>query len=317
MQKGSKKVVVVGAGSVGTAYIYALLPSGVAEEIVLVDLDAKRAEGEVMDLSHGLPFIPPVSIKHGDYSDCTGADLIVVTAGAKQAPGQSRLELIKKNASIVKTICKEISKYDCPGVLVMVTNPVDPLTYVALKELGWPRERVIGSGTVLDSARFKYLLSSHCKVDARNVHAYILGEHGDSEVPAWSMTHIAGVQLEEYCRICKMCDYKKHHREIADEVRNSAYHIIDYKGSTFYGIGLSLVRISQTILRDEHSILTVSSLLEGEYGIDDVCLSIPCVVDSGGISKVIDVELTKEESEGLNASAQEIRKVLDHIKADV
>lgn len=314
MDPGSRKVVVVGAGAVGTAYIYALLPGGLAKQIVLVDIDEKRAEGEVMDLSHGLPFIPPVSIVTGDYSECAGADLIVVTAGAKQAPGQSRTELIQKNAQIVRSVCSEIKKTDCSGVLVMVTNPVDALTYVAQQTLEWPRERVIGSGTVLDSARFKYLLSRHCKIDARNVHAYILGEHGDSEVPAWSMTHIAGVPLREYCRICQVCDYEQHHLEIAEKVRNSAYHIIDYKGSTYYGIGLSLVRISNAILRDEHSILTVSSLMHGEYGIEDLCLSVPCIVGAGGIHKVIDAELSDDELGKLRASADAIREVVDQIR---
>jgi L-lactate dehydrogenase len=308
-----KKVVVIGAGSVGTTYIYALLPSGVAGEIALIDIDEHRVEGEVLDLSHGLPFIPPVTIKKGEYSDCADADIIVVTAGAKQKPGQNRLDLIQKNAQIVRTICKQIAEYDSSAILVMVTNPVDALTYVALKELKWPYQRVIGSGTVLDSARFKYLLSRHCKIDARNVHAYIIGEHGDSEVAAWTMSHIAGVSLSDYCRICKVCDYNEHHLKIAEEVRSSAYHIIDYKGSTYYGIGLSLVRITEAILRNEHSILTVSSLLQGQYGIKDVCLSIPCVVGDRGVEMTIDVELAVEELKALRTSAQIIRKVLDQI----
>jgi len=309
-----KKVVVIGAGAVGTAYIYALLPHGVAGEIALIDIDQNRVEGEVLDLSHSLPFIPPVAIKKGDYSDCSDADVIVVTAGAKQQPGQSRLDLTHKNAQIVRSICREISKQDSSGVLVMVTNPVDALTYVALKELKWPHQRVIGSGTVLDSARLKYLLSRHCKIDARNVHAYILGEHGDSEVAAWSMSHIAGVSLREYCGVCRGCDYNEHHRRIAEEVRSSAYHIIDYKGSTYYGIGLSLVRITEAILRNESSVLTVSSFLDGQYGIKDVCLSVPCVVADNGVNRTIDAELAPEELGALRASAQTIREVLDKIK---
>ncbi len=309
-----KKVVVIGAGAVGTAYIYALLPTGVAGEIALIDIDQNRVEGEVLDLSHGLPFIPPVVIKKGDYSDCADADVIVVTAGAKQQPGQSRLDLTQKNAQIIRSICHQISKQDCSAVLVMVTNPVDALTYVALKELKWPHQRVIGSGTVLDSARLKYLLSQHCGIDARNVHAYILGEHGDSEVAAWSMSHIAGVPLREYCMICGACDYSEHHRRMAEEVRNSAYHIIDYKGSTYYGIGLSLVRITEAILRNEHSILTVSSFLDGQYGIKDVCISVPCVLGDEGVKRTVDAELTSEELQALQTSAQTIRKVLDEIK---
>jgi len=309
-----KKVVVIGAGSVGTAYIYALLPKGMAGEIALIDIDEHRVEGEVLDLSHGLPFIPPVTIKKGDYSDCADADIIVVTAGAKQQSGQSRLDLMQKNAQIIRAICRQIAEQDSSAVLVMVTNPVDALTYVALKELKWNHQRVIGSGTVLDSARLKYLLSRHCGIDARNVHAYILGEHGDSEFAAWSMSHIAGVSLREYCKICKACDYNDHHRRMAEEVRNSAYHIIDYKGSTYYGIGLSLVRITETILRNEHSMLTVSSFLDGQYGIKDVCLSVPCVVGDRGVEMIIDTELADDELKALRASAQTIKKVLDQIR---
>jgi L-lactate dehydrogenase len=306
-----RKVVVVGAGSVGTTYIYALLQTGLAGEIALIDVDAKRVEGEIMDLSHGLPFIPPVSVKAGDYADCRDASLIVITAGAKQAPGQSRTELIQKNADIVKAICSRIREQQSDAVMLMVTNPVDTLTHLALQYLGWPRERVIGSGTVLDSARFKFLLSRHCRIDARNVHAYILGEHGDSEVAAWSMTHIAGTPIKEYCRICKVCDYERHHKEIARQVRDSAYHIIDYKGSTYYGIGLSLLRITGAILRDENSVLTVSALLRGEYGIEeDVCLSLPCIVGEKGIVRIVDAPLAPAEQQTLRESAHTIAQVL-------
>jgi L-lactate dehydrogenase len=313
MESGQKKVVVVGAGAVGTAYIYALLPTGVAGQIALIDKDTNRVEGEVMDLSHGLPFIPPTNIEQGGYTDCADADLIVVTAGAKQAPGQSRTELIRQNAEIVRSICKSIAEQDSSAVLVMVTNPVDALTYVALDELGWRRERIIGSGTVLDSSRFKYMLSRHCKVDTRNVHAYILGEHGDSEVAAWSMAHMAGVPIKEYCRICRECDYSENHRQIAEKVRSSAYHIIDYKGATYYGIGLSLVRITQAVLRDENSILTVSTLLKGEYGIDNICLSVPCVVGADGVKRIITARLSDHEQKALHASAGAIKEVVDKI----
>lgn len=310
MARRERKVVVIGAGSVGATYIYALLQTGMAEEIALIDLDRGRVEGEIMDLSHGLQFIPPVNIKAGTYEDCADASMIVVTAGAKQQPGQSRADLIRKNARLVGSICTEIGRHASEAVVVMVTNPVDTLTHVALERLGWPRQRVIGSGTVLDSARFKYMLSRHCGIDARNVHAYIIGEHGDSEVAAWSLSHIAGVSIEEYCRICKVCDYKQHHKHIAEQVRDSAYHIIDYKGSTYYGIGLSLVRISGAILRNENSVLTVSTLLQGEYGIRDICLSVPCIVGENGVVRIIDAELAPDEQEGLNRSAQAIAKTL-------
>ena len=313
VEKKERKVVVIGAGLVGSTYIYALMHTGLAGEIALIDLDRKRVKGEVMDLEQGMAFIQPVEIYAGDYSDCADASLIVVTAGAKQVPGQSRLELIQRNADIVKSICGQIKKLNSQAVLVMVANPVDALTQVALKQLGWPRERVIGSGTVLDTARFRSMLSQHCGVDTRNVHAYILGEHGDSEVAAWSLTHVAGVPINDYCAICQRCDPEKGHQEVTRRVTDSAYHIIDYKGSTYYAIGLSLTRISGAILRNEHSILTVSLLLQGEYGINDICLSVPCVVGKTGVERVITALLSQDEQAALENSAQTIREALDNI----
>jgi len=313
MEAKRRKVVIVGAGSVGTAYIYALLQTGLAAEIALIDIDEKVVAGEVMDLSHGLPFIPPVSIHAGDYSDCSDAHLIVITAGAKQKPGQSRTELVKDNASIIESVCGQIKGQPTDAVLIMVTNPVDILARVALDCLGWPRERVLGSGTVLDTARLKYMLSRHCQVDARNVHAYVLGEHGDSEVVVWSMAHIAGVPIGHYCRICQGCDARQQHKRIAEQVRDSAYHIIDYKGSTYYGIGMSLVRISGAILRDERSVLTVSIKLEGEYDIDGLCLSVPCVVGENGVEQIVDTRLPDEEDKALRASANVLQNLFKHI----
>jgi L-lactate dehydrogenase len=315
MDQRYRKVVVVGAGAVGTTYIYALLQTGLASEIALIDIDKKRVEGEIMDLSHGLPFVPPVSVKAGEYADCADANLIVITAGAKQAPGQSRTELIRKNADIVASICDRLKQQEASAVVVMVTNPVDTLTQLAADQLGMPRGRVIGSGTVLDSARFKYILSRHCNIDARNVHAYVLGEHGDTEVAAWSMTHIAGIPIKQYCEICNVCDYRKHHEQIADQVRNSAYHIIDYKGSTYYGIGLSLIRISAAILRNERSVLTVSTRLQGEYGIEDLCLSVPCIISQNGVDRIVAAELSPDEQQGLEKSAEALRKVLEDLRA--
>lgn len=313
MPKEPRKVVVIGAGAVGATYVYSLTQTGLVGEIVLLDIDQRRVEGEVMDLSHGLPFIPPVKIRGGDYSDCADASLIVVTAGAKQVAGQSRLELVQRNSAIVGSICDQIKQYQSEAVLVMVTNPVDVLTYVAIKRLTWPRQRIIGSGTVLDSARFRYMLSQHCGIDAHNVHAYILGEHGDSEVAAWSMTHIAGIRIRDYCTVCQRCDHKKKYKEITNRVRDSAYHIIDYKGSTYYAIGLSLVRISQAILRNENSVLTVSSLLQREYGLKDVCLSVPCVIGKAGVERIITATLAPDERTALRTSARAVCKVLRSI----
>jgi L-lactate dehydrogenase len=308
-----RKVVVAGAGSVGTTYIYALLHTGLASEIALIDIDEKRVEGEVMDLSHGLPFIPPVAIKHGRYADCTDAHLIVITAGTKQKSGQSRMELTQENAKIVGSICDQIREQDSDAVLVMVTNPVDTLTQLAMTRLGWPRNRVIGSGTVLDTARLKYMLSLHCGIDAHNVHAYVIGEHGDSEVTPWSLAHIAGVPIRSYCEMCRKCDSTSRHAEIAEEVRDSAYHIIDYKGATFYGIGLSLVRISGAVLRNERSVLTVSTMLAGEYNIADVCLSVPCIVGETGVETIIEGDLTSDEHAALKNSADKLRDVYSSV----
>jgi L-lactate dehydrogenase len=314
MDVRQRKVTVVGAGAVGTTYIYALMQTAMASEIALIDIDEQRVRGEVMDLGHSLPFLAPVNVKAGSYEDCADSQLIVVTAGAKQQSGQSRTELIKKNAEIIKNICQQISKYDTDAVLVMVTNPVDTLTQLAVEYLGWPRGRVIGSGTVLDTARLKYMLSGNCDIDARNIHAYVIGEHGDSEVTPWSLAHIAGVEIKEYCKQCRRCDHQKNLGDIARRVRDSAYHIIDYKGATFYGIGLSLVRITGAILRDEKSVLTISTMLDGEYGLEDICLSVPCVTGRGGAESIIDAELHKGERTAFEKSAAKLRDVLASVR---
>jgi len=280
----SRKVVVVGAGAVGATYCYALAQSGLADEIVLTDKNEDLMKGQVLDLGHGQTFFPTVAIRSGTIEDCSDAQVVVITAGAAQKPGETRLELIKKNAAITGSIAEEIAKSGCKGVMIIVSNPVDVLTYVALKRSGWDKGRVIGSGTVLDSSRFRHLLSKHCGVDVHNVHAYILGEHGDSEFAAWSMTNIAGINIDDYCPICNQCDDWKHLKQmIEQQVRDSAYHIINYKGSTQFAVGLALVRITAAILRSESSILSVSTLVESDFGLKDVCLSVPCMVSEGGI----------------------------------
>jgi L-lactate dehydrogenase len=299
-----RKVVVVGAGSVGATYCYALAQSGLANEIVLYDRNEDLMRGQVLDLVHGQPFFPTVIIRTGSPEDYADAKIVVIAAGSAQKPGETRLQLLKKNAEITGAIAEEVARYNCPGVIVVVSNPVDVLTYVAIKRSGWDRSRVIGSGTVLDSSRFRHLLGTHCGIDVHNVHAYILGEHGDSEFAAWSMTHVAGMNIEEFCPFCKGCgDWKTHREEIEKQVRESAYHIINYKGSTHYAIGLAMVRITGAILRNQHSVLTVSTLLNGEFGIDDVCLSVPCVVSDSGIIRLLENRLTPREQELLIRSA--------------
>ena len=309
-----RKVAVVGAGNVGAAFCYALAQSGAADEIVLVDANEALAKGQALDLAHGQPFFPAVSIRAGTAADYADAGVIVITAGAAQKPGETRLQLLQKNAVIMSSIVGEIIAQNAEAVLLVVSNPVDVLTRVALKRSGWPRGRVFGSGTVLDSARFRYLLSEHCGVDVHNVHAYMLGEHGDSEFAAWSMTHVAGMPMEQYCPVCRGCsDWNAEKRRVEQAVRDSAYHIIGYKGSTCFGVGMALVRIVTAILRGENSVLTVSTLLEGEFGLADVCLSVPCVVGREGVSRIVESGLTGEEQAALRASAGVLRSALEQI----
>jgi len=315
MSEQKRKVVVVGAGSVGATYCYALAQSGLADEIALIDRNNDLAQGQVLDLVHGQPFFPSVSIHVGSSEDYTDAQLVVVTAGAAQKPGETRLQLLKKNAHIVGGIAEDISKHKCKGVMLIVSNPVDVLTYVAWKRSGWDRSRVIGSGTVLDSARFRYLISEHCDIDIHNVHAYFLGEHGDSEFAAWSMTNIAGLSFDEYCPICANCsDCQEQRLSIEQQVRNSAYQIINFKGSTHYAVGMALVKITGAILRKQNSVMTVSVLLNGEFGIHDVCLSVQSIVSQSGIVRIIESPLPAGELASLIRSADILREAIDSLE---
>ncbi|HEX2968855.1 MAG TPA: L-lactate dehydrogenase [Bacteroidales bacterium] len=309
-----RKVVVVGAGSVGATYCYALAQSGLANEIVLYDRNEDLMKGQVLDLVHGQPFFPTVIIRSGTPEDYNDANIIVISAGSAQKPGETRLQLLKKNAEITGGIAEEVAKHNQNGVILVVSNPVDVLTYVALKRSGWDRRRVIGSGTVLDSSRFRHLLGTHCGVDVHNVHAYILGEHGDSEFAAWSMTHVAGMKIEDYCPFCNGCkDWAVQREEIEKQVRESAYHIINYKGATHYAIGLALTKITGALLRNQHSVLTVSTMLEGEFGINDVCISVPCIVTDRGIHSIIQPPLNEREIELLNRSANILKEAVKSI----
>jgi L-lactate dehydrogenase len=310
----SRKVVVVGAGAVGSTFAYALAQKGLAEEIDLIDASHDFAEGQALDLAHGMPYYPSVQIRVGQKQDYADAQVIVVTAGAKQGPGETRLALLQKNAAIIESIVDDIVSQKSQAVIVVASNPVDILTYVALKRSGWTKGRVIGSGTVLDSSRFRYLLSQHCGVDVGNVHAYFLGEHGDSEFPAWSMTHIAGVSIDDYCPMCNKCNNWQRERErIVKTVKESAYHIINYKGATYFAIGMALVRIVGTILQDQRSVLPVSTLLEGEYNLRDVCLGVPSVVGQGGAREIVEAPLLPGEEESLQKSASILQAALKEL----
>lgn len=307
------KVAVIGAGDVGATLAYTLQLSGLATQIVLVDIDKERARGHALDMSHGLFFVPPVRVEAGDYADCQGAQVIVLAAGSRQKPGETRLQLVERNAAICRSIVDEIAPYAREAVLVVVTNPVDVMTQVALKRSGLPQGHVFGSGTVLDSARFRYALSRHCGVDARNVHAYVIGEHGDSEVLLWGLVNISGIPLARFCKGCKRGCKSPPRRDTEEAVRRSAYHIIQAKGFTNYGVSLAMLRILGAVLRDERSVLTVSSLLDGEYGLHDVCLSVPCLVAAHGIERIVEAPLSDKERAGLGASARAIQGVLAQV----
>lgn len=304
-----RKVAIIGTGQVGSTFAFALMVSGLATSIVLIDQDTERAQGHVMDLNHGLSFVQPSMIYVGDYSDCTDANIVVITAGARQKPGETRLDLVRKNTDIFKHIIPEIARYN-PRILLIVSNPVDVLTYAALRISEYPMNRVIGSGTALDTARFRYVLSRHCEVDPRNVHAYIIGEHGDSEVPLWSKLTIGGVSFREYCPVCGTDCPQGEREKIFDQVKNAAYEIIKRKGATYFAIALALVRIVGSILRDENSVLTVSTLVDNYYGISDVCLSIPVVLNRNGVSKTLKIALDESEVKKLQASATILKDVI-------
>ena len=302
------RVSVVGVGNVGTTFAYALLLSGFAAEIVLIDANRAKAEGEAMDLNHTVPFTHPTRVWAGDYSDCAGAAVTVLAAGAGQKPGETRLDLIKKNAAIWRDIIPNVVKNNPNGILLIATNPVDVLTYAAWKLSGLPSERVIGSGTILDTARFRYLLSQHFRVDASSVHAYIIGEHGDSEVPIWSLANIAGMRLPEFCKMQGLAYDPKVMDEIFTQTRDAAYHIIERKGATYYAVAAGLMRITQAILRNQSTVLSVSSLVKDYCGISDVCFSLPTVIDRGGVEKALCLDLAPNEIEQLRHSAEILRE---------
>lgn len=312
----SRKVAMIGCGYVGSASVFALMQSGLYSEIVLIDADKEKAYGEAMDISHGVPFTRHMKIYAGDYDDIVDAGIIIISAGAGQKPGETRLDLVHKNVEIFKKIIPEISKRGCQGVLLIVSNPVDILTQVALKLSGFPEHRVIGSGTVLDTARLKYQLGEHLMVDSRSVHAFIVGEHGDSEVVAWSSANISGIPLERFCEMRGHFRHAEANEEIAKKVKNSAYEIIERKRATYYGIAIAVKRICEAITRDEKSILPVSHMTHGEHGIDGVVLSMPAIIGDDGIEADVPISFNKEEQEKLRASAEQLRAIFNSLNLD-
>jgi len=303
------KVAVIGAGFVGSSFAYSLMIHGTVSEIVLIDIDRERAEGEAMDLNHGLSFVRPAKIWAGDYSDCEGADIVVIAAGLAQKPSESRLTLVNRNVEIFRQIIPKIKEYNKECILLVVTNPVDVMTYVTLKLSGFPSNRVIGSGTILDTSRLRYLLGEYLRVDPRNVHAYIIGEHGDSEVPVWSLANVAGTRLKDYCPICGKKYDETYLNTIFEQVKNAAYKIIELKGRTHYAIGLGLTRIVESIIRDENAVLTVSSLLQDYYGVSDICISVPTIVNRKGVREVLKLPLEEEEIKKFQNSASILKNI--------
>ena len=270
-----RKAVMVGCGFVGSATVFSLMQSGLFSEIAMIDADMSKAEGEAMDISHGIPFAKQMKVYAGSYDDVSDAGIVIVTAGANQKPDETRLDLVNKNVAIFKQIIPEIAKRNFEGILLIVANPVDILTQVAQKLSGLPENRVIGSGTVLDTGRLKHRLGEHLGVDSRSVHAFIIGEHGDSEIAAWSSANVSGIPLNDFCEMRGHYQHEEATREIAEKVKNSAYEIIQRKRATYFGVAMAVKRICEVIVRDEKSILPVSTAMHGEHGIDGVVLSMP------------------------------------------
>jgi L-lactate dehydrogenase len=298
------RVAVVGAGNVGATFAHTLLLSGLASEIVLIDANQRKAEGEAMDLNHAVPLTQPARVWVGDYKDCAGAVVTVITAGAAQKPGESRLDLAARNVEIFRQIVTNIIQHNPEGIILVATNPVDVLSYATWKISGLPKQRVLGSGTILDTARFRFLLSQYFGVDPRSVHAYIIGEHGDSEVPVWSAANIAGMRFPVFCQQMGLgCDQSALDH-IFEQTRDAAYHIIERKGATYYAVAVGILRIVEAILRDQSTVLSVSSLIEDYYGINDVFLSLPTVIDWGGVERILRLQLDEKELAGLKKSAQ-------------
>ena len=306
----ARKVGLVGTGLVGSSFAYGLMIRGTASELVLVDANNDKAVGEMMDFNHGLSFVKPMKIAAGGYEDLAGSHVVVIAAGASQKPGESRLDLLARNASIFSKIVPEVVRRNPGGVILIATNPVDILTSISLKESSLPPGKVIGSGTILDTSRFRFLLGQYYGVDARSVHAYIIGEHGDSEIPLWSLASIGGVRLQEFAPLSNKTYDQVEMNRLFIKVRDSAYEIIKRKGATYYAIGLGLLSIVESIIGDHRTVMSVSTLMSGQYGVRDICLSLPCVVGANGIEEVLTLNLSSVEEMGFRRSAEKLLAIL-------
>lgn len=309
-----QKCAIIGCGQVGASIAFTLVQSGLFSELVLIDINREKAEGEAMDLMHGVPFASPISVYAADYDALTGCGLIILTAGANQKPNETRLDLVHKNTAIFREMIPQITFYNQDAILLVVTNPVDVLTYVTLQESGFPESRVIGTGTVLDTARLKQLVGDHLGVDSRSVHAFIIGEHGDSELAVWSSANISGVDLDDFCALSGKPETQAALHRLYEEVRDSAYEVIKRKGATYYGIAMAVLRIVRAIVRDEHSVLPVSCYVQGHYGMDDLCVGVPAIIGEQGIENVLDIPLNGNEWRLLRDSADQLRAVLKDLQ---
>ena len=314
MKANPRKAAVIGCGFVGASIAFRFLQQGLFSHLVLLDADRAKAEGEAMDLSDGLPYGAAMEITAGGYDDIADCALVVITAGANQKPGETRLDLIGRNIAIMESIIREITARDFGGILLIVSNPVDVLTYAAWKISGYPRERVIGSGTVLDTGRLKQLLGEELRVDSRNIHAFIIGEHGDSELAVWSEANVSGLDLEDFCRVRGQTLGAENRERLYREVRDSAYEIIRRKGATYYGIAMAVGRIAEAIVKDERAVLPVSAVLDGQYGMNGLALSLPSIVGRKGLQEILEMPLSKEERAALTASAEQMREAIGTLK---
>ena len=306
----ARKAGIIGCGNVGASIAFSLMQRGIFSSLVLVDVDRARAEGEAMDLSHGLPYTAAMTISAGDYGDLADCGLIIITAGAGQKPGETRLDLIGKNVRILADVVGKIKATAFEGILLVVSNPVDILTWEAQRLSGYPASRVIGSGTVLDTARLKQLLGRRLSVDSRSVHAFIIGEHGDSELAVWSGANVSGIDLNHFCELRGFMDHDRAMEELYRGVRDSAYEIIARKGATYYGIAMAVARIAEAIVKDEQAVLPVSTVLQGEYGLHDMAMSIPAVIGKDGVKTVLEIPLSSAEHDALYASAAQLREAI-------
>lgn len=304
------KVILVGDGAVGSSFAYASTILGIGRELGIIDINEKKAEGDAMDLSDVLSFTNPKQIYKADYSDCKDAEVVVITAGIPQKSGESRLDLIEKNLKIFKDMIGQIVDSGFDGIFLVASNPVDILTYATWKYSNFPANKVIGTGTTLDSSRFKKEIANLIGIDPRSVEAFIMGEHGDSEFPVWSHTNVGGMPLYEWVKMHSETD-EKELLDTFDKVKNAAYEIIDKKGATFYGIGMALARIVEAIINDQNSVFSTSSYLDGEYGLNDIYIGVPSVIGKDGVKWVLEVPLTDTENERMQASAKTLKDIID------